>query len=89
LGSYKLWVLGASNAASCNDAVPVIFNLDLFAGLAPGFEPLLIAAQNVGIGFVDSLLQLGYGSHLVGKAAVKPHEIQQPDSVGVSHGTIG
>jgi hypothetical protein len=25
----------------------------------------------------------------VGKAAVKPHEIQQPDGVGVSHGIVG
>ena len=87
MGSYKFWVLGAGNAASCDHAVPVVFNLDLFAGLAPGFEPLLIAAQDVGVGFVDSLLQLGYGSHLVGKAAIKSHEIQQPDGVGISHGT--
>ena len=89
MGSYKFWILGASNAASSNDAVPVIFDLDLFAGLAPGFEPLLVATQDIGVGFVDSLLQFGYGSHLVGKAAVKPHEIQQPDGVGVSHGIVG
>jgi hypothetical protein len=59
LGGYKFWEFGACNAGSCDNAVPVVTDFNLLFGLAPGFEPGLVAAQDVRVGFVDGLLQFG------------------------------
>ena len=41
----------------------------------------------MGVGFSDRFFQFGNGSHLVRQTAVKADQIQQPDGVGVTHGT--
>jgi hypothetical protein len=38
----------------------------LFAGLTPGFEPGLVAAQDIGVGFIDKLFHFSDSGHLVG-----------------------
>jgi hypothetical protein len=70
LGGNQFWKFGASDTGGFKDAFPSVGEAALFAGHTPGLEPALVAAKNIGIGFVDGLLQLGQGGELVRKSLV-------------------
>ena len=77
MGGYKFWEFCASDAGSLEYAFPAVGKAGLFASDAPGFEPALVAAQDVGVGLVDGLLQFGDGCHLVGQPFVEPEQVAE------------
>ena len=89
LGGDQFGEFGASDAGGFGDAAPVVGDGQDFAALAPGFEPGLVAAEDVGVGLVDGFLQFLQGGHLVREGTVKPAQIQQTEGGGVSHGARG
>ena len=89
LGGNQFREFGASDAGGFEHAFPGVGEAGLFAGDAPGFEPALVAAEDVGVGFIDGLLQLGYCGELVGKGLVVAEEIVETDLVGCHHKALG
>ena len=91
---------GATGAEACPPCVAVVVPLALvrrrqwvgcllLTSLAPGLEPRLLAAQDVRIGIVNRLFQLGNGRHLVRQTFVILAKIKQLNASHLLSRVIG
>ena len=76
MGGYEFGEFGAGDAGSFKYTFPAVRELALFTGDGPGFEPALVAAQDIRVGFIDCLLQLRDCGELVRQSLVKTKQVE-------------